>query len=759
MKKLVVFVLLIALSTILVTSCRSDTESNLNDADSHGVADSESGSIVYDVNLGDDVNIIGLPTGEYAYVRSEIQIDNINMISTITVLDGIIYGVAEIWDDDMVPDYIQFFSIDLESDEIYLYPNNLALMEGHHSVLAITANATGDIFFVSQNFVWNNEVQTIDSFLTLAQIDRAGNLVFYTEISEYFEQNSMVNSIALDDRGNLYVQAENGDIVVFGSVGNYRFTVSRPGAVWSLPKGAPIQKLDGSMLFPYMTPDEGDILFTLDYETQSLLLQQALPEAQIYVSGLHDNELLLVSNAGVYSYFIDTGDQTHRFHWLDVGVLFSGDSIFPVNESQFALLDWGGRGRPTSVTILTRTAITDGGRTVVTLASIYPNHPLIHEFNRQSIQYQIVLLDYSDPDISTAIMRLNIDLIAGNIPDIIDLAGLNYQAIASAGFLSDLNLKFERDSQLSRSDFLARVFELIEVNSNLYAVTPAFFVSTAFAPASLVGSNPGITLERLMMLDNQFNDGGSLLHGATPQGFLEMYRIVNHSTLIDFDAGTAHFDTDAFIQVLEYANRLEQGEFLIERSFEEDVRRGNHHIRLFFINNLSELHTMEMASGTEVTAIGFPTAEKAGSIMIPTMLYGIGQGAQNPSGAWEFIRFMLGEQQQREMSIEAIPVSRVVFDDIIHELMNPVLIDSPELAGGLWVDGVFVDFAPMTQSQANRITEMINTLGAMLSGGEEVITYIITEEANGFFSGNRSAEDAARVIQSRVQTYVWERQR
>jgi len=28
-----------------------------------------------------------------------------------------------------------------------------------------------------------------------------------------------------------------------------------------------------------------------------------------------------------------------------------------------------------------------------------------------------------------------------------------------------------------------------------------------------------------------------------------------------------------------------------------------------------------------------------------------------------------------------------------------------------------------------------------------------------FFSGNRSAEDAARVIQSRVQTYVWERQR
>jgi hypothetical protein len=54
---------------------------------------------------------------------------------------------------------------------------------------------------------------------------------------------------------------------------------------------------------------------------------------------------------------------------------------------------------------------------------------------------------------------------------------------------------------------------------------------------------------------------------------------------------------------------------------------------------------------------------------------------------------------------------------------------------------------------------MIDTLGAILTGGEEVVTYIIMEEANAFFNGNRSAEDAARIIQSRVQTYVWERQR
>jgi secreted PhoX family phosphatase len=144
----------------------------------------------------------------------------------------------------------------LESNEIYFYPTNSALPEGH-SVLALTANATGNIFFGSQKFVWNDEVQTIDVFLTLAQIDREGNFVFHTDITEHFEQYSIVTSLALDDRGNVYVQADSGDVAVFDSAGNYRFTVSRPESTWSIPWGVPIQKADGSMLFPFMTHEDG----------------------------------------------------------------------------------------------------------------------------------------------------------------------------------------------------------------------------------------------------------------------------------------------------------------------------------------------------------------------------------------------------------------------------------------------------------------------------------------------------------------------
>ena len=259
-----------------------------------------------------------------------------------------------------------------------------------------------------------------------------------------------------------------------------------------------------------------------------------------------------------------------------------------------------------------------------------------------------------------------------------------------------------------------------------------------------------------MQLDELYNDGRSLLKGELPQSFVEMHGIVNRSALIDYEAGVAHFDSVNFLQVLEYANKLEQGELFMERPFEEDLRRGNNHISVSLIHSLAQLLYMEAVAGVEITAIGFPTADSVGSIMIPTLLYGMGQGAQNPSGAWEFLRFMLAEQQQRGVAFEAIPVSRSVFDEVSNQLMNPVPLESPELGDGIFIDGVFIEFAPMTNDQTDRLLKIIDTLGVVLSGGESVVTNIVLEEANAFFSGNRSAQDAARIIQNRVSIYVSE---
>jgi len=302
------------------------------------------------------------------------------------------------------------------------------------------------------------------------------------------------------------------------------------------------------MLFPFWTHDEGCMLFAIDKETNSLVPPQNLPTAHYFVPGMRENELLLLSEIGVYSYFLDTGEQEKVFYWLELDMVYPFGAIWPIGEGQFVLLDSTGERHPTSITVLTRTAVEEDTRTVITLSSLQPDFWLIRDFNEQNSDYRIVVLDYSEfavgSDISAAQTRFNIDIVTGRIPDIIDFSHLDYQVLATGGFLADLNPWFEQDSRKQRSDYFERVFNLLEFDGSLYAVPSAFLIATYFAPASLVGTSPGITLERLMALDEQFNDGHSLLQGASPQAFLEMHWMNSRFELINYNAGSAHFETN-----------------------------------------------------------------------------------------------------------------------------------------------------------------------------------------------------------------------
>jgi len=213
---------------------------------------------------------------------------------------------------------------------------------------------------------------------------------------------------------------------------------------------------------------------------------------------------------------------------------------------------------------------------------------------------------------------------------------------------------------------------------------------------------------------------------------------------------------------LEYANRLSRNEVVPPFDeyipFEIDIRRGNNHINYSMIYTLDQLYQIETEAGTQITPIGFPLDDGVGSLMLPESLYSIGAGAQNSSGAWAFLRFLLTTNQPG--MFHGIHVSRASFDEWAEQSMNPPPIeDNSNLTNEIYVDGDLVVFTPMTQDQANRTLEMIETLGGLLTDGNEIIMNIVAEEADAFLTGHRSAEDTARIIQSRALIYVSERHR
>ena len=81
---------------------------------------------------------------------------------------------------------------------------------------------------------------------------------------------------------------------------------------------------------------------------------------------------------------------------------------------------------------------------------------------------------------------------------------------------------------------------------------------------------------------------------------------------------------------------------------------------------------------------------------------------------------------------------------------------STVVIGGTGVneDGSISIYA-MTQEQVDQILDLINTTTAVY-GYDESILNIISDEATAYFAGEKSLDDTANMIQSRVNLYVAE---
>jgi hypothetical protein len=73
--------------------------------------------------------------------------------------------------------------------------------------------------------------------------------------------------------------------------------------------------------------------------------------------------------------------------------------------------------------------------------------------------------------------------------------------------------------------------------------------------------------------------------------------------------------------------------------------------------------------------------------------------------------------------------------------------------GGMSDDGKEVSFYALKQSEADALMSIINGT-TKCSVSDESITKIITDESAGYFSGSKSADETAKLIQSRVSIYI-----
>ena len=168
--------------------------------------------------------------------------------------------------------------------------------------------------------------------------------------------------------------------------------------------------------------------------------------------------------------------------------------------------------------------------------------------------------------------------------------------------------------------------------------------------------------------------------------------------------------------------------------------------------------------GDEIAVVGMPTPTGGRHLIRPEPGIGINANSPHREAAWSFVRRLLLPDAYAQFGL---PLRIDRFEARITELMTPVLweetnpewgaVEGEEMPVRIEV-GVGLEFIllAMREDEAAKIREIAEGADMTLHY-DETVSMIVREETLPFFAGDRTAEDTARIIQNRIQTYLSER--
>ena len=420
-------------------------------------------------------------------------------------------------------------------------------------------------------------------------------------------------------------------------------------------------------------------------------------------------------------------------------------------------------------------------KSVLTMAQLqfYPDYALVNRvlrYNRSHDDVRIAFRDYSvyntEENENAGLDVLLEDILRGNAPDLIPAGDLPYRQLAALGLLEDLYPYLDADKELRREDFFPNVLSALECGGGLYQALPGFTVSTAGGPASRVGNARGWTYDDFFAAWQQMPAGCTVLEPYVTQGdALSTLLSLNYDRFVNWESGEPDFESDEFKQLLNLvklfpAEALPSDDMLFT---EERILQGRQMLLQTFLYSPDSLLWNDVARSVgDYCYAGWPVGEGVGSMIRPDGGFALSSRSPGKDAAWEFLRGLLTEAGQQE--IGSLPTNRRVFDARLQDLMTAEYETDPEgnvmldpngqpvqkkLVSWYDEDGTEHGVTAMTQAQADEVRAVIEST-VRLAGSDGVIFGIVFEEAGAFLDGTRSVDDVARLIQSRVASYMSE---
>ena len=796
-------------------------------------------------------------TSKYAYQAEYLPIpENIQYVNTSTISGSNLYFTGSIIDGKQTytdengeeTEYDNYrsalFKLDVETGDCtelteFQLPEVPEGWMGSTDLNTIQAGADGTLWAIYGSYTYRynppadlaeddsmyNYYEEGENKTGLLHLDADGKEIKRIEFSQTDENGNSfyVSSFFVDNSGNVYL-SDWQSVYIYDQDGNKKTTVDLG------ENGGDLCELKAGVVgVSYYKNDEakpeesGRVFQEIDPATGKLTGDPVpLPnDAYRFFPGDDVYDIYYDYNGNIYGYKFDTGTKDKVIDWIECDINsnnLNSYSILPDGrviafESSY---DEGMSKNTMQLIVMTRVdAASVVNKTVLTFACMYLDWNMrdaIVKFNRASNTHRIVVRDYSeyntDNDYNAGIQKLNTEMLSGKLPDMIDINTYNMpvEQYAAKGFLTDLYELIDADADLNRESFVQPVLKALEsADGKLYQLPNTFAVSTAIALDKVAGDYDTWNLAAVKDAMTKLQDGASVFDVyRTKTDILQTCISRNIDAFVDWENGGAHFDSDEFKALLEFANQFPDTYDWENATDEENdsaqnrMNAGKQLMTDMYVSSFEDMLYQLTGYNGGVKFVGYPS--ESGTSNHAFQIDGsiaISSTCADKTAAWNFMKQFLNEEYQSSYNVWNFPINQKAFDQKMKDAMteeyqtdengnvvkdengNPIRIPkmtyyttdagggvafaattetaaSTVVIGGSGVneDGSISIYA-MTQEQADQILDLINATTAVY-GYDESILNIISDEAAAYFAGEKSLDDTANMIQSRVNLYVAE---
>ncbi|SYX83647.1 ABC transporter substrate-binding protein [Paenibacillus alvei] len=412
-----------------------------------------------------------------------------------------------------------------------------------------------------------------------------------------------------------------------------------------------------------------------------------------------------------------------------------------------------------------KTRKTKEGKTIVTMSLFNPNSwyaSAIKKFEQQNpdieVRFQLFKQEnekWEEQDDDRYVQKINTELLSGAAADIIEVANLPVGKYVNKKLILNMNDFIKKEKLLENGDLYPNIVDEMGIDGGLYSMPLSLHLHTFLGDGNILEkANVQVDdqkwtwqqfeqVAKQIMKSRDEGDSRYALANTPPEEQLLDIVIDQSSEFIDRSNQKANFDSPSFITLMEQIKSMYDHQVATskEAGYGEQlfssIKLVNPPDFIFWPHTLyknpvllNKPHAAGQTSGVTFSA--------------PKQL-AISSKSDVSEEAWKLISFLASEQAQSMPERGGFSVLASVNEQELNYYQKQVDSGEFKLESGQAVKA--------TEGYFIKAKQLLAAASGYRSGDDKLYS-IVGEEAKSYFSGQKSAEEVAKLIDNRVNTYL-----